>query len=120
MRKKILLVDDTVTITTLEKLILGGDYDYVEARNGDEAFTLAFQEHPDLVLMDLNMPVHDGLEGLRRIKGEPATAAIPVVMVTTRSEQSSESECRSLGCADYLTKPIDQERLRATVRRLVE
>jgi CheY-like chemotaxis protein len=118
-RKKILLVDDTVTMTALEKLILGSDYDYIEARNGHEAFARAFEAHPDLALMDLIMPVHDGVDGLRRIKGEPSTAAIPVVMVTTRSEQSSESECRSLGCADCLTKPIDQERLRATVRRLV-
>lgn len=119
MRKKILLVDDTVTVTTLEKIILGGDYDYVEARNGEEAFARALDERPDLILMDLNMPVVDGIEGLRSLKRETRTAAIPVVIVSTRSEADALESCRRLGCAAFLTKPIDREQLRATVRRFV-
>jgi CheY-like chemotaxis protein len=119
MRKKILLVDDTVTITALEKLLLGTDYDYLEARNGEEACAQARAEGPDLILMDLNMPVKNGIEGLRSLKADPATTHIPVVIVTTRSEVDAVSLCRSLGCADFLTKPIDGDQINATVKRLL-
>jgi CheY-like chemotaxis protein len=119
MRKKILLVDDTVTMTTLEKLILGDGYDFVEARNGAEAFERALADRPDLILMDLNMPVKNGIEGLKSLKAEPRTEQIPVVIVTTRSESDARELCTRLGCADFLTKPIDKELLKSTVRRFV-
>jgi putative two-component system response regulator len=119
MRKKILLVDDTVTVTTLEKVILGDGYDFVEARNGEEAFQRALGEQPDLILMDLNMPVKNGIEGLKSLKAEQRTAHIPVVIVTTRSESDACELCARLGCAEFLTKPIDKEMLRSTVKRFV-
>lgn len=119
MRKKILLVDDTVTATMLEKLWLGGSYDYVEARDGEEAFHKAVREKPQLILMDLNMPVRNGIDGLRSLKEETRTAAIPVIIVTTRSERDAEQKCRELGCADFITKPIDRELLIAAVKRLI-
>ena len=117
MRKKILLVDDTATVITLEKVVLGAGYDYLEARNGDEALSRALESRPDLILMDLNMPVKNGIDGLRSLKAEERTAAIPVVMVSTRSEAPVVALCRSLGCADFVAKPIDRELLKATVRR---
>src|SRR4051812_19971092 len=119
MRKKILLVDDTVTVTAMERIILGEAYEYVEARNGQEAVVRALEHQPDLILMDLNMPVMDGIAGLRALKAEPRTAAIPVVIVSTRSEADAVSTCRQLGCADFVTKPIDRALLRATVQKLV-
>jgi twitching motility two-component system response regulator PilH len=119
MRKKILLVDDTVTITALEKLLLGRDFDYLEARNGEEAFARARAESPDLILMDLNMPVKNGIEGLRSLKADPATAHIPVVIVTTRSELDAVALCRALGCAAFLTKPIERDLINATVNLLL-
>jgi CheY-like chemotaxis protein len=119
MRKKILLVDDTVTVTTLEKVILGDAYDFIEARNGDEAFQRALERQPDLILMDLNMPVKNGIDGLRMLKAEQRTAHIPVVIVTTRSESDARDLCKQLGCAEFLTKPIDKEALRSTVKRFV-
>jgi CheY-like chemotaxis protein len=119
MRKKILLVDDTVTATMLEKLWLGESYDYVEARDGVEAFNKAKTDKPDLILMDLNMPVCNGIDGLRNLKAEKATADIPVIIVTTRSEASAADLCRSLGCADFITKPIDRDVLQSAVRRFI-
>jgi CheY-like chemotaxis protein len=119
MRKKILLVDDTVTITALEKLLLGREFDYLEARNGDEAVAQARAGKPDLILMDLNMPVKNGIEGLRSLKADPTTAHIPVVIVTTRSELDSISLCRSLGCAAFITKPIERDLINATVKLLL-
>jgi CheY-like chemotaxis protein len=119
MRKKILLVDDMVTITRLEKLLLGDAFEYLEARDGEQAFACAQANQPDLILMDLNMPVKNGIEGLRSLKADPATAPIPVVIVTTRSEADVFSLCRSLGCAGFVTKPIDREEINVTVKRLL-
>lgn len=119
-RKKILLVDDTTTITSLEKLILGDAYDYVVARNGHEALDRAFADPPDLILMDLNMPVKGGADALRDLKAENKTAHIPVVIVTTRGEPASVELCRSLGCADFVSKPIESEILLSTVKRILD
>jgi CheY-like chemotaxis protein len=120
MRKKILLVDDTITVTTLEKIILGNDYDYVEARNGLEAIERARAERPDLILMDLNMPVRNGIDGLRELKSEDGLKHIPVVIVTTRGEPAAVELCRSLGCAEFITKPLDRDQLMLTVKRLLD
>jgi CheY-like chemotaxis protein len=119
MRKKILLVDDTVTITAIEKAVLGECYDYVEARNGEEALRRAVEECPDLILMDINMPVRNGIDGLRDLKAEGRTAAIPVVMVSTITEEPTRQQCRQLGCAAFVNKPIDGNQLRSMVRRFV-
>jgi CheY-like chemotaxis protein len=120
MRKKILLVDDTVTVTAMERIILGDGYEYCEARNGQEAVARALADRPDLILMDLNMPVMDGVAGLRALKADERTAHIPVVIVSTRSETDAVATCRGLGCADFVTKPIDRALLRATVKRMLE
>jgi twitching motility two-component system response regulator PilH len=69
--------------------------------------------------MDLNMPVKNGVESLRLLKREATTAHIPVVIVSTRSEREAADLCKSLGCADFLTKPLDHELLTTTVRRLL-
>jgi len=120
MRKRILLVDDTVTVTAMERIILGDLYDYAEARNGQEACARALAEQPDLILMDLNMPVMDGMAGLRALKAEPRTAHIPVVIVSTRGEGDAVERCRALGCAAFVTKPIDRAHLRATIKKLLD
>jgi CheY-like chemotaxis protein len=120
MPKKVLLVDDTVTVTTLERIYLGPVYEYIEARNGEEAVQKALADHPDLILMDVNMPVMNGIDGLRILKADQATAHIPVIMVTTRSEALAVDLCRSLGCAEFITKPIDRELLLSTVKRFLE
>jgi CheY-like chemotaxis protein len=117
-RKKILLVDDTATITSMEKLILGDAYDYVIARNGSEALDRAFADAPDLILMDLNMPVKGGADALRDLKAANQTAHIPVVIVTTQGE--SVELCRSLGCADFVKKPFESEVLLSTVKRILD
>jgi len=119
MRKRILLVDDTHTVTALEKLILGNGYDYLEARDGSQAFELARELGPDVILMDVNMPGTDGIQALGILKAEPRTANIPVVMVSTRSEAARIEACRLLGCVEFVTKPIDHDLLRSTVKRIV-
>ena len=119
MRKRILLVDDTLTVLTLEQVLLGPEYDFVTAKNGADAFKTALERKPDLILMDINMPVMDGVESLRRLKSEAATKLIPVVMVTTRSEAENQARCRELGCDGFLTKPLERDRLQQTVKRIL-
>jgi CheY-like chemotaxis protein len=119
LRRRILLVDDTLTITALERALLGAGFDYVEARNGIEAHECARSESPDLILMDLNMPVAGGMEGLRRLKNDPSTARIPVVIISTEGDEETVAACHAAGCCEFLGKPIDAERLRSTVGRLL-
>jgi CheY-like chemotaxis protein len=69
--------------------------------------------------MDLNMPVCNGIESLRFLKAEARTRQIPVIIVTTRSEDGAAQLCRSLGCADFITKPIDRDGLQSAVRRFL-
>ena len=95
-RKKILLVDDSMTIRKLARAILGADYDFVEAENGADASTVARAERPDLIVMDLNMPVKDGIEGLADLKSEPDTQGIPVIILTSETEESKRTRCLAL------------------------
>jgi len=119
LRKRILLVDDTLTVLTLEQVLLGVEFEYVTAKNGADAIKRAIDKKPDLILMDINMPVMDGVESLRQLKADATTAAIPVVMVTTRGETENQERCRQLGCAGFLTKPLDRDRLQEMVRRIL-
>ncbi len=107
-RKKVLLVDDVHLILELEKAFLKGlPVDILIAKNGLEALEVVKNEHPDLIYMDLNMPVMDGLTCCRALKGDPATSAIPVIMVTTEGREQDMLLCQSAGCDDYITKPIN-------------
>jgi CheY-like chemotaxis protein len=107
-RKKVLLVDDVNLILELEKAFLKGlPVDLLIARNGAEALQIVKKERPDLIYMDLNMPVMDGLTCCKSLKGDPETSAIPVIMVTTHGREQDLLLCKSAGCDDYITKPIN-------------
>jgi CheY-like chemotaxis protein len=107
-RKKVLLVDDVQLILELEKAFLKGlPVDIIVAHNGAEAIELVSREHPDLIYLDLNMPVMDGPACCRALKADPRTKGIPVIMVTTAGKLEDELQCRSAGCDDYITKPIN-------------
>jgi CheY-like chemotaxis protein len=120
-KKRILLVDDSKTTLLMEKMVLrSGPYELAEANDGAEAVEKATASPPDLILMDMIMPNVTGLEAVRRLRAQETTRGIPVIMVTTRGEQHNVDEAHSLGCDAYLTKPIDQARLLATVKALLE
>lgn len=115
-RKKILLVDDANTILMIEKMILKNDYDLVTARDGEEAITSALSERPDLILLDVVMPKMDGFEACKRIRQEPTTSCIPIIMVTTRGEEYNIETAYTSGCNDYVSKPINGLELLSKVR----
>jgi CheY-like chemotaxis protein len=108
MRKKVLLVDDSATVLMLERMILARtSFDLVTARDGREAVAKAKSEAPDVILLDVVMPNLDGLAACAAIRAEPTTAHIPIIMVTTRSEEHNIEAAFRSGCNDYVTKPVD-------------
>ncbi len=102
----ILIVDDTAENIAILSVLLMGTYKVKVATNGEKALEVAAQEIPDLILMDVMMPVMDGYEACRRLKENPLLADIPVIFLTGRSQIDDETMGFKLGAVDYITKPI--------------
>ncbi|UFS71499.1 response regulator [Geomonas sp. RF6] len=108
-KPKILLVDDTKLVLELEKGYLKfSNVDVITAANGQEALDLVRTEVPDLIFMDMHMPVLNGIGCCRKIKADPFFCEIPVVMLTTAGREEDRELAAQAGCDDYLTKPIDR------------
>jgi two-component system, cell cycle response regulator DivK len=118
-RKKILIVDDTDWNRDLLVQLLEDDYDIVQAVDGAEAVRRAGDERPDLILMDLGMPVMDGWEATRKIKAKAELKDIPVIAVTSHAMVGDEITAREAGCDDYIAKPVDENLLMEKIRRLL-
>ena len=118
MSKKILVVDDSRTALMMECEILGKrtTYQCVTAADGQEAVEKAQLERPDLVLMDVVMPRMNGFEACKMMRQQSATREIPIVLVTTRSEESYMEAGFQSGCNDYITKPVDGAELVALLQ----
>ena len=115
--KKILLVDDSATALMMEKMILKAEpCELVVAKDGREALDLAQTELPDLILLDVVMPVMDGFEACKQLRRCEATRATPIIMVTTRGQEQHVEAGFESGCTDYVTKPVDGLELLAKVR----
>ena len=117
--KKILVVEDAEFNRDLLVQLLEDDYEVITAENGAEAVDLAHRVRPDLILMDLSLPVVDGWEATRRIKADQALRHIPVIALTAHAMQGDEEKARASGCDEYITKPIDEGLLFDTLRRYV-
>ncbi len=110
--KRILLVDDDSMIRMLIVHTLSGlSYEVSEAENGQEALDAMSTAKPDLVILDGMMPVMDGTETLRRMKADPSTRDVPVLMLTARRNEEATADALKLGAADYVSKPFKQEEL---------
>lgn len=120
MSRKVLIVDDEPHMLRLTELSLKKDgYQILTARSGREAIDLASRELPALIVMDVTMPEMDGITALRQLKANPATAAIPIIMLTTRGQTITRNEAQGSGAALYLTKPFSPSSLAAEARRLI-
>jgi two-component system cell cycle response regulator DivK len=115
--KKILIIEDVELNRDLLIQVLDEDYALVTAADGAAGVAKAASEQPDLILMDLSLPVLDGWEATRRIKADPATAAIPVIALTAHAMSGDEANAKAAGCDDFLTKPVDEDLLLATLHR---
>jgi CheY-like chemotaxis protein len=118
---KILLVEDNeMNRDMLSRRLIRKGYEVVLALDGQQAVEAASLESPDLILMDMSLPVIDGWEATRRIKAAPATRAIPVIALTAHAMASDRERSLEAGCDDYDTKPVDLQRLLDKITGLLD
>ena len=109
--KRVLIVEDVAFNRDLLVQLLEEDYELLTAANGAAGIELAERERPDLILMDLSLPIVDGWEATRRIKANPGLRHIPIIALTAHAMMGDEDKARAAGCDDYLSKPIDEDLL---------
>jgi two-component system, cell cycle response regulator DivK len=93
------------------------DYEITEAENGEEALTAIAKQRPDLILMDIQLPIMDGYTATRRIKSDPALRSIPIIAVTSYALSREEKKAREAGCDYYVPKPFSPRQLLAKIRQ---
>src|SRR5687768_8229827 len=117
---KILLVEDNETNRDmLSRRLLRRGYEVVLAVDGESGLALAGSEAPDLILMDMSLPLLDGWEATRRLKAAPATRRIPVIALTAHAMSSDRDKALEAGCDDYDTKPVELPRLLEKIEALL-
>lgn len=120
MSKRILMVEDTEdNRQLLRDLFAGTEYELLEAADGAAGLAMAQAHRPDLILMDIQLPVLDGYETTRRIKADPALRDIPVIAVTSYALSDDERKARAAGCDAYIAKPFSPRLLLAKVREFL-
>ena len=117
MTKRILVVEDQEDLRgVLRTLLTGSGYAMLEAVDGETGVARAKSDRPDLILMDIQMPVLDGYEATRRIKADPDLAATPVIAVSSFAMKGDEEKARAAGCDHYVTKPYSPMQLLRVIR----
>ena len=120
MSKRILVVEDQEdSRRILRDLLTSADYEIMEAVNGEEALTAAAKQRPDLILMDIHLPIMDGYEATRRIKADPTLTHVPVIAVTSYALSGDKAKARAAGCDDFVAKPYSPRQLLAKIRQLL-
>jgi two-component system, cell cycle response regulator DivK len=120
MTKRILVVEDQEDLRgVLRDLLSGSGYEMLEAPDGQAGVDKAKAEMPDLILMDIQMPVMDGYEATRQIKADPNLKATPVIAVSSFAMKGDEEKARASGCDHYITMPYSPMQLLRTVRNLL-
>jgi len=117
--KKILVVEDVEYNVDLLVQLLEDEYELVTASDGGQGMELAKQERPDLILMDMPLPVMDGWEATRRIKANPALAHIPIIGLSAHAMSGDAEKALAAGCDDYLAKPLNDELLFEKLERFL-
>jgi len=118
MSKRILVVEDQPdNRQIIRDMLADTDYHITEAENGEEALAAIAKERPDLILMDIQLPVLDGYAATRRIKSDPNLKSIPVIAVTSYALSGEEKKAREAGCDDYVPKPYSPRQLLAKIRQ---
>lgn len=118
--RRVLLVEDTEDNRfMMRRLLEMSSYEVVEAVNGKEAVDLAIEAHPDIILMDLSLPLIDGLGATRRIREVSGLEHVPIVAVSAHDTADFHAEALAAGCDAYITKPIDFAQLEELCERLL-
>ena len=114
---RILLVEDNeMNRDMLSRRLERKNFQVIIAVDGAEGVAKAEEEHPDLILMDMSLPVMDGWEATRQVKSSPKTAHIPIIGLTAHAMASYREKCLNAGCDDYDTKPVDIVRLMSKIQ----
>jgi len=120
MTKRILVVEDQEdNRQILRDLLANAGFEMIEAEDGVQAIAAASEHRPDLILMDIQLPIMDGYEATRRIKADPALKSIPIIVVTSYALSGDESKARDAGCDAYVTKPYSPRQLLAKVKEFL-
>ncbi len=118
MSKRILVVEDQPdNRQIIRDMLADTGYEITEAENGEEALAAIANQRPDLILMDIQLPVMDGYAATRRIKTDPTLKSIPVIAVTSYALSGEEKKAREAGCDDYVPKPYSPRQLLAKIRQ---
>jgi CheY-like chemotaxis protein len=118
---KVLYIEDNEDNVYMLKMRLEllGDFEVLAAEDGEKGCGLAASERPDIILMDLEMPVVDGWEATRRLKSNPQTRDIPIIALSAHALAGEREKALAAGCDEFDVKPIEFDRLLATMRRVV-
>ena len=117
MSKRILVVEDQPdNRQIIRDMLAPTDYEITEAENGEQALAAIARQRPDLILMDIQLPIMDGHEAMRRIRTDPALSSVPIVAVTAYAPSAEEQKARAAGCNDFVPKPYSPHQLLAKIR----
>jgi two-component system cell cycle response regulator DivK len=117
MTKRILVVEDQEdNRIILRDLLSDAGYEVIEVGDGEKALPAAAAHHPDVIIMDIQLPLLDGYEATRRIKADPALRRIPIIVVTSYALSGDETKARAAGCDAYVAKPFSPRALLAKIR----
>jgi two-component system, cell cycle response regulator DivK len=120
MSKRILVVEDTEdNRRILRDLLTRAGYELIEAVDGESGVAMATTHRPDLILMDIQLPVFDGYEATRRIRANPDTKSIPIIAVTSYALSGDESKVLAAGCDGYVAKPFSPRKILAMVQEFL-
>jgi two-component system cell cycle response regulator DivK len=119
MAKVLLVEDNEMNRDMLSRRLTRKGYEVVMAVDGQQAVEMAGSESPDLILMDMSLPIMDGWEASRQIKGEAKTGQIPIIALTAHAMQGDREKAMEAGCDDYDTKPVDLKRLLGKMETLL-
>jgi two-component system, cell cycle response regulator DivK len=119
MTRVLLVEDNEMNRDMLSRRLLRRGFEVLIAADGAQGLALAAAEKPDIILMDMSLPVLDGWEATRRLKATPDTAGIPVIGLTAHAMATDRDKCLEAGCDDYDTKPVELSRLLDKIERLL-
>ena len=120
MAKKILFIEDEVDIVTLmQARLVSQGYQMLSAFDGEEGLKMVQEEKPDLILLDKIMPKMDGLEVCQRLKSDPKTKDIPIIIVSASGEKDLPERCQAAGADDLIIKPFEPEDLLFRIKKLI-
>jgi len=119
MTKLLVVEDNDENWDMLSRRLQRRDYDVVRAPDGAQAVNMAHSEAPDLILMDMNLPIMDGWEATRQIRAQPDGAAIPIIALTAHAMSGDREKALQAGCDDYHTKPVELPRLLTQIEALL-